>query len=366
MKQSTPPFAWLGRYFEWVVLAGLLGLAAFFRFIDLTSLPPGLYTGEARIGLQALDLLHHGTLPGLDSYNQYAPLWVWLQALAVAVFGHNDWSLRVWPAVLGVLATGATWLWAKQWFTGRIAWIAALLVAVTPWSVTLSRSAMPTELIILLVPLTLWTVTEIYRRGTLGLWLAGAGLLTLSLLSGPLGWLLVASVTVLGVFQLVRRHELLRGGKARWAGLVAAALGFGLFGYLAGTSAASLSALPVALGLTAPPAIILENIARTLLMFNLRGDENFRHNFAAEPMLNAFVGLMFIFGILVSISRLHLRRYRILLLLFVILLAPAALSNTGVPNAAHAAAALPIVAVLAAVGISYMLELWYSTFPINS
>src|SRR5258708_3384034 len=154
MKQPTMPFAWMSRYFDQAVLAGLLALAAFFRFSQLTSLPPGLYTSEAHIGLQALDLLHHGILPGLNSYNAYAPLWVWLQTVGVALLGHTDLALRVWPALLGVAAVGATWLWARKWFGGRISWLSALFLAVTPWSVTLSRSAMPIELIVLLVPLT--------------------------------------------------------------------------------------------------------------------------------------------------------------------------------------------------------------------
>jgi hypothetical protein len=91
-----------------------------------------------------------------------------------------------------------------------------------------------------------------------------------------------------------------------------------------------------------------------------------RHNFGGEPLLNAFVGLMFVAGLLVAISRFAQRRYRVLLMLFIVFLAPAAISVVGLPNAAHAAAVLPVVAVLAAVGVSYMLELWYATFPINS
>ena len=75
---------------------------------------------------------------------------------------------------------------------------------------------------------------------------------------------------------------------------------------------------------------------------------------------------MFVAGLLVAISRLHERRYRLLLLFFVVLLLPALLTTVGVPNAARAFAAAPIVLTLAALGISYMLELWYRTSPINS
>jgi hypothetical protein len=131
-------------------------------------------------------------------------------------------------------------------------------------------------------------------------------------------------------------------------------------------SLAALKTIPAGLSLSFQPQPLLENAARVLLMFNVRGDENIRHNFSGEPLLNVFVGLMFIFGVLVAISRLHQRRYWVLLALFAACLLPAIVSSSGVPNAAHAAAALPIVAMLAAIGISYMLDLWHSTFPINS
>jgi hypothetical protein len=103
-----------------------------------------------------------------------------------------------------------------------------------------------------------------------------------------------------------------------------------------------------------------------LLMFNLRGDGSAAHNLAGEPLLNAFIGLMLVGGILAALSRLSQRRYRVTLFLLVIFLLPAWLSVTGVPNANHAAAALPVVALLVGIGVSYMLELWYATFPINS
>jgi hypothetical protein len=101
-------------------------------------------------------------------------------------------------------------------------------------------------------------------------------------------------------------------------------------------------------------------------MFNIHGDENYRHNLAGEPLLNVFVGLMMVAGLLVSISRLHKSVYRILLVCLVTLLLPATLTTIGVPNASWATGALPIIFALAAIGTSYMLELWYATFPINS
>src|SRR5581483_2242534 len=48
------------------------------------------------------------------------------------------------------------------------------------------------------------------------------------------------------------------------------------------------------------------------------------------------------------------------------MLLPEVLTAEGIPHALRAVGALPPVVILAALGINYWLETWYSTFPINS
>ena len=84
-----PPFAWLGRHAALGGLVATVAIAAAFRFFELGSLPPGLYDGSASLGLQAQNLVDHGWLPGLNAANGFAPLWVWLQAFSIKLFGHT-------------------------------------------------------------------------------------------------------------------------------------------------------------------------------------------------------------------------------------------------------------------------------------
>jgi 4-amino-4-deoxy-L-arabinose transferase-like glycosyltransferase len=361
-----PPFAWLGQYAAVVSVVTVTAIAAFFRFYQITSLPPGLYDSSARTGLQALNLLEHGTLPGLDAANGYAPLWVWFQAVSIKLLGHTELALRLWPALLGTLAVVTTWLWLRSWFSLRIAWLGSFLVAVTPWAITLSRNGFEAAAYPLLVTLTLWLGTRAWQRAGLRNYVLAAAMLVLDLLTGPIGWLLTATVLIIGAILLARRHQLLSLTRERIAATAVVAAGLAGLGYLIGISLEAVKALPRASSLTANLGNIGSNLVQTLLMFNVHGDENYRHNLAGEPLLNVFVGLMLVAGLLVGISRLHQQRYRLLLALLAILLLPAILTTASVPNAARAAAALPLVLALAAIGISYMLELWYATFPINS
>lgn len=360
------PFAWLGRYWTLAGLTLLTVIAAFFRFYQLTSLPPGLDETSARIGLQASHLNASNWLPPLDSTNGYAPLWVWLQAISVQLFGHSALALRIWPALLGVLAVLATWFWMRSWFGKQTAWIAALLVAISPWAVTIARNGIESALLPLLVPLTLWVGTRALRQPSIQQYTVLGAVLALDLLSGPIGVIMAAGVIAFGVWRCAKDRKLFSLPKQKAAGVGFIVAAIALLGYMVGTSLSAIKAMPQALNVVESFGALGQNFIKVLLMFNVRGDENYRHNLAGEPLLNAFVGIMMIAGLLVSISRLHQRLYQVLLALVGVLLLPAILSATNAPNSSWAVGALPLIFALAGIGTFYMLELWYKTFPINS
>ena len=363
-KPSTRPFAWLGRYWLPVAFSVLMLTAAFFRFHQLGSLPPGLDEASARAGLDALNLKN--MLPALDASNGYAPLWVWLQAISIQLFGHTALALRNWPAVLGTLAVAVTWFWLRDWFNRPIAWIGAFILAVSPWAVTISRSGLESSLFLILVPLTLWLAYRAIRELSAGRATALAGVIAADLLSGPIGWILAAAALTMIILRLIIIRPLPEFTKAHIAPAAILAVAIAFSGYVVGASWAAIKTLPQALGIATAISDIGQNAMRVLLMFNVRGDENYRHNLAGEPMMNAFVGLMMIAGLLVAISRMHALRYRALLALTLLLMAPAFLATQGVPNSSWAVGAMPLLYGLAAIGTYYMLELWHATFPINS
>ncbi len=369
MTKHTPPqrpFAWLGRFWTPVGL-GLVALAAgFFRTFQLSSLPPGLDEASARIGVQSLGLSTTNWLPHLNAANGYAALWVWMQAISIHLFGHNALALRLWPALLGTMAVVVTWLWLRDWFGLRIAWVGAFTMAVSPWAVTISRGGVVSAIIVLLVPLTLWLGGRVLRNPGGWQYLALGGVLAVDLLSGPIGWLLAVCAIMLGLWRLVKERKLLAYSRGRAAGLAVLGAGIAALAYLVGTSLAAVTSMAHTLELVTAPATLGGNIVKVLLMFNVHGDENYRHNLAGAPMLNAFVGLMLVTGLLVGISRLHQLRYRVLLTLTLIMLLPAFLTVKGLPNSSWAVGALPLIFALVGIGTSYMLELWYATFPINS
>ncbi len=142
MNVVKPPFAWVTKHINWINELVIVALAVGLRAWQLFELPPGLTGDEAKTGLAALNLIHHGVWPLFEPSAGFAPLWVVMQSLPVMLFGHDTiWVLRLWPALLGVVAVWATWRWARDWFGVKVGWMTAFIFTVLPWSVAISRDA---------------------------------------------------------------------------------------------------------------------------------------------------------------------------------------------------------------------------------
>lgn len=59
-------------------------------------------------------------------------LYYWLQASAIKLFGLKEWSLRFWPALLGVIGTLITYFAGRTLFNRRIGLLSAFILATCP------------------------------------------------------------------------------------------------------------------------------------------------------------------------------------------------------------------------------------------
>jgi len=65
------------------------------------------------------------------------------------------------------------------------------------------------------------------------------------------------------------------------------------------------------------------NVSKTTLMFNIKGDVNGRHNYPNKPALNSILGILFIFGLTISIKNFRNFYNKLFLFYFFISLFPA-------------------------------------------
>jgi len=126
-------------------------LATFLRFWQLGSNPPALTPDEAALGYNAYSILKTGrdeygkVLPIIfKSFGDYKPgLYVYLTVPSVAVFGLTEFATRFPSALSGVVSVFLLYLIVRSLFTNHrsLGTIAALLLAINPWAIYLSRGA---------------------------------------------------------------------------------------------------------------------------------------------------------------------------------------------------------------------------------
>jgi len=364
------------QYLPWILLGLVLLVAIFFRFYKLNVLPPGLHPDEAANGLDIFRILHHHDLRIVYATNgPREALFFYLQAIFVALIGNTILALRIAPAIIGVAAVFVTYLWAKDWFGRRVGLLAGFIFAINVWAITVTRDGFRASMTPLMVALVLFLGGRAVSRGK-RVWFVltgvvlGLGTYTYTAFDSLMGALLLMLI-----FLLITRRDWVRKNLAN----IGLALGIFaiIFAPLAIFTARNPGQSPLARtsgtsflnkGLNGgnPLKTLYNDTTKTLLEFNWHGDENPRQNTPGEPMLDAFIGIMFLIGLVVAFTHFNKPKYFALLAVFGTMLLPGILSAEGIPHGLRTLGAAPAAFVLAALGINYILKGWYKTFPINS
>jgi 4-amino-4-deoxy-L-arabinose transferase-like glycosyltransferase len=346
------------------LLVGILIIATFFRFYHLTTTPPGLYPDEAIDGNNAAEAAatgHFQTFYTED--NGREGLYINIIALAFQWFHapHEPWVIRLPAAVAGVLTVLGLYLLVAELFGPAAGLLTAFFTAISFWHINFSRIGFRAILAPLLLAWSLYLLIKAFKA------ISSRLALSYSLLAGaiyalgfytyiayritPLLFLLFipffkkssgfwkrASVFIIAVF------------------IVAAPIGiyflkhpgdfFGRTSQIAVTNSGS------------PVSHFLVNLSKTALMFNVRGDDNWRHNLSGAPELFWPVGILFVIGVIIGIralisrSRKSQQLFPLLLVFSWMILAalPSAASDEGIPHALRAILMLPPAMILAAQG----------------
>ncbi len=130
------------------ILLLILFLAASLRLVNLGQSPPGFNQDEAVNAWNAWCLLKTGKdqtgapwpifyLRTFGSNN--APLYIYSMIPFLAVGGLSIWTVRFVPAFFGILCIPLIYYIASRLFDRRVGLVAALLLALNPWHLQLSR-----------------------------------------------------------------------------------------------------------------------------------------------------------------------------------------------------------------------------------
>lgn len=162
----------------------LVTVAAFFvRAYTVASIPPSLSWDEVSIGYNAYSILktgrdEHGRFLPIDTFIAYGdykpPLAIYLTVPFVALFGLTELAVRLPSVVAGTLAVLLTYFVVLELFGYRerefsfgiwhfafgIPATAALLLAVSPWHIQLSRAGWEANIALTILLLGIWLVLK--------------------------------------------------------------------------------------------------------------------------------------------------------------------------------------------------------------
>jgi 4-amino-4-deoxy-L-arabinose transferase-like glycosyltransferase len=167
---ATRSSAWVLR--SALPLGAVLAVASFFRFWQLGAVgfnsDEAVYTGTA------------GSIAGDETLRSMFPVFrahpLLLQLLiSFTMHGHvSDWAPRAVTAAIGVLAVAATYGLGRKLYGNAAGLIAALLLAVMPYHVLVSRQVLLDGLMTLLAMLVLYCTIRYSETGALS-WMLAAG-----------------------------------------------------------------------------------------------------------------------------------------------------------------------------------------------
>jgi 4-amino-4-deoxy-L-arabinose transferase-like glycosyltransferase len=339
-----------------LLLAFALGLGL--RFYRFSELPPGFYQDEGFNGLDALSVIHGAHPIYFPANNGREPLYLYLAAFSVAVFGRSPAAERLPAAIVGALLVPAAYGLGRALFNRRVGLLTAFIAAGNLWALTLSRIGLRAGLLPLFISLSLTCAAVGWRSRRLWLVAVSGALYGLNFYTYLAARFTPLALLAFLIFWYIAHRQTFP--TARWlvafilpATLVVAPLA--LFALrqpqIAFGRAEQVSIFSPALNGGDPWGMLFHNLIATLGMFIWRGDVNVRHNVPGQPVFDVFLGAAFILGGLLSLRQIlgpeHRRPAALTVVWSGLMLAPTLLTIDA-PHYLRAVGVLPMIYIFPA------------------
>lgn len=343
----------------------ILVLASFLRLWKLDSIPPGLYPDEAINGNEAI--LNPGKIFFKEN-NGREGLFINLIALSFSLFGPSIFSLRLVPAICGILTVLGLYLLTKELFktiknqqltinNELVALLASFFLATSFWHINFSRIAFRGVLVPLLLVFSFYFLFKGFRKKRTFDFIVSGILFGL----GFHTYIAFRVAALLLGMILVSKWFTRKGGSSRKTfilntlyfilAITIVALPIGIY-FLKNPSDFFGRAAGVSIFTQKNPLkALVRSLFSHLLMFNFYGDYNWRHNISGSPILFWPVGILFLIGLFYSLRETYfafrnknyslLTTHLTLISWWFIMLIPGILTSEGIPHALRSIGAIP-------------------------
>mgnify|MGYP001567824333 CR=1 FL=1 len=363
----------------------ILVIAGFFRFWQLEALPPGIWPDEAAYANDAVESLKTGNFKVFypDNHGREG-LFMWSLAFSFSVFGVSILSFKIIPALIGLLTVLGQYLLSSEIFRSFkfeekkvqiISLLSAFFLAISFWHINFSRIGFRAILAPLILVFSFYFLFRALRtRRFLDFLLAGLifGLGFYTYISFRLAVIVLAFILVFWIF-IARKESWTKKYVLSVIFLLLTifivALPMGIY-FLENPQDFAFRAKGVSIfEQDNPLKVFFKNLGLHFLMFNFRGDLNWRHNFSGFPQLSPLIGIFFLIGlfwllfkVLFAFKDNQARLEKTGVSLFVLfwllaLLLPSVLTTEGIPHALRSIGVIPAAYLISGLG-AYLLYEW--------
>ncbi len=156
-----------------IIFGIILILSVAIRIWGLNSTPPALNWDEVSIGYNAYSILNTGkdewgiSFPiSFRAYGDYKlPGYIYSVVPFVALFGLNEWSIRLLSALSGVGTVASIFMILRLLTkSNRTSVVGMMIAALTPWLIIMSRIALEANLALFLLTLSMYLFIKGLRR----------------------------------------------------------------------------------------------------------------------------------------------------------------------------------------------------------
>jgi len=347
----------------------ILLVGTFFRLWQLDSVPPGLYHDEAINANNALEAEGEWKWFYPDN-NGREGLYINLLTIPLSKFGNEPWAIRLVSAIFGILTILGLFLLTKELFknlntkyqilnTNRIALFSSFFLATSFWHILFSRigfRAIMAPFFLVWAFYFLWK--SIKTGSSASTWKPSFQVALAGLLFG-LGFHTYIAYRIAPLLLIIPFWKLWQRGQKKIIALFLfatfmAGLPLGLYfldnpaDFFGRTSQISIFSSET------PIKNLGENISKTIGMLFYRGDYNWRHNLSGSPQLFWPISILFLIGFIISVKKLRITHYALLITWLVIMSLPVVVSNEGLPHALRAIILIPPIMIFSGLGLDFI------------
>ncbi|MBK8986863.1 MAG: glycosyltransferase family 39 protein [Chloroflexi bacterium] len=352
---------WTERRGEIVALLLIAALAAFFRFWQLDTTPPGLHYDEAFNSLYSLRISRGEMLPiFMPENNGEEPLHIYLTALYFYLVGPTPIGGRLVSAASGVVTVVSLYFLAVELFrgygrkaAGQIGLLASLFLAIWYWSIHYNRIGMePSMAPMMAVPAMLF-IWRTVRTGAMRDAILAGFFTAASLYTYQAGRTIPVMAFLVVLYHLLFARPLLRQRLPQLGvALLAAALTFLPLGLYFLRHPEWLLMRPqqttaATIGGESPWVSLWQGITAVLRGFAWRSDTNWRQNLPGRPMMDWLQFAFYVIGLAACLRRLKDNPYWFLLVWTALSFLPTILTEYPPHHGRSLIATLPLALTMA-------------------